>query len=218
MPKASNTVIPKKALNKNSVAFSKKTAEEAPASSINPSKFSASAEVDVNGRSTNAEEGLYKLLFTAVKKIYFAEQSLLTALPKMAKAAGSKGLQAAINTHLKQTKQQAVRLERVFSLLNKKPQAQKCDAFEGLLKEGEAVIESTDEGSPARDLGIIMSSQRVEHYEMVSYNGIIGLSAKIRLPKLKALLSESLEEEVETDKILAALFENGSTGNKSKTR
>lgn len=170
----------------------------------------------MNARSANTEESLFKLMFTAVKKIYWAEQSLLSALPKMVKAAGSRALQNAIATHIKQTKQQTSRLEEVFSLLGKTPQAQKCDAFEGLLKEGEASVESTDEGSAARDLGIIMSSQKVEHYEIASYNGIIGLSTKLGINKLKGLLTESLQEEVQTDNLLADLFENTSAGSSNK--
>ena len=100
------------------------------------------------------------------------------------------------------------RLEQVFELLGKKPQAKKCDAMEGLTKEGEGVIEDTDSGTPARDLGIIMSSQKVEHYEISAYTGLGKLAEKLGLSDAANILAETLAEEQESDEILAAIADN----------
>lgn len=118
-------------------------------------------------------DGLLKLFKGSLKDIYWAEKQLVKALPKMAKSAASTKLSDAILNYLEQTKTQVERLEQVFELLEKKPQARKCDAMEGLCKEGEAVVEETDKNTPFRDMGIIMASQEVEHYEITAYTGLI---------------------------------------------
>jgi len=112
---------------------------------------------------------LDKFFLDAVKDIYWAEKHLTKALPKMQKAATSEELQQAIEDHLAQTEQHVGRLEQVFELLEEKPQAKKCEAMDGITKEGESVIEETDEGSATRDVGIIGSAQKVEHYEIATY-------------------------------------------------
>ncbi len=126
----------------------------------------------------------------------------------MIKAAATKSLQDAITNHLEQTKTHVERLEQVFELLGKKPQAKKCDAMEGLTKEGEGVIEDTDTGTPARDIGIIMASQKVEHYEISSYTGLGKLAEKLGLSDVGNILAETLAEETEADNILAGIAEN----------
>ncbi len=153
----------------------------------------------------DAADGLFKLFTDAVKDIYWAEKQLIKSLPKMAKAAASSSVADAIADHLVQTKTHVERLEQVFELLDKKPQAKKCDAMEGLAKEGEGIIESTDQGTPARDIGIIMASQKVEHYEMATYTGLIKLAGKLNLPEVANILSATLTEEQEADLILAEI-------------
>jgi ferritin-like metal-binding protein YciE len=85
-------------------------------------------------------------------------------------------LKAAIEEHTAQTQEHVIRLEQVFEIMGKKAQAKKCDAMEGLVKEGESVIEDTQAGSMTRDVGIIMAAQKVEHYEIASYGTLVQLA------------------------------------------
>ena len=100
-----------------------------------------------------------------IKDIYWAEKHLVKTLPKMIKAATSAQLKSAFTNHLAQTKVHCERLEQVFGLLGKKPQAKKCEAMEGITKEGEGIIEETQAGTATRDVGLIFAGQKVEHYE-----------------------------------------------------
>lgn len=185
-------------------AFSKKNKNANP-SGDNPSKYQPTKDADMNMQSLDPEDGLLKLFTDSVKDLYWAENHLVKALPKMAKSASSTNLAQAIINHLEQTKTHVERLEQVFESLNKKPQAKKCDAMEGLVMEGEGVIEDTDAGTPARDLGIIMASQKVEHYEITAYNGLIKLAGKLGLSDAAEILAQTLTEEQESDEILAAI-------------
>src|SRR5690606_30638988 len=119
-----------------------------------------------NGKSNGAasDSMLMDLFKEELKDIYWAEKHLVKALPKMAKAATSDELAEAFNEHLEITKAQIERLEEVFGLIDKKPQAKKCEGMEGLVKEGESVIEDTEAGTSTRDAGLIISAQKVEHY------------------------------------------------------
>lgn len=184
------------------------TEEELNPSVENPSKFSPTSEANMDVQLLDPADGLLKLFTESVKDIYWAEKQLVKALPKMAKSAASAVLSDAINTHLDQTKMHVERLEQVFTLLDKKPRARKCDAMEGLTKEGEAVVEDTDKGTPARDLGIIMASQKVEHYEIAAYTGLVKLAGKLGLSEIADVLSETLAEEEETDAILSGIADN----------
>ncbi len=125
-------------------------------------------------KKSNAAPGannsqLEKLFTDQLKDIYWAEKQLTKALPKMRKAATTEQLQDAIEAHLEQTEAQVTRLEECFELLGKKAQAKKCDAMEGLIKEGESIVEDTEDGSMTRDAGIIGAAQKVEHYEIATY-------------------------------------------------
>jgi ferritin-like metal-binding protein YciE len=129
-------------------------------------------------------------------------------LPKMQKAATSEELQQAIEDHLGQTEEHVSRLEQVFQLLEEKPQAKKCEAMDGITKEGETVIEETDEGSATRDVGIIGSSQKVEHYEIATYGTLVQLAKTMGNEEIADLLAQTLEEEKQTDKLLSQIAEN----------
>ena len=205
MAKATPKKAAKKAAVKTPAAYAKKQPEKANTADDNSSKYQPTEDADMNAQSLEAEDGLLKLFTDSIKDIYWAENHLVKALPKMAKAASSKELSKAILTHLEQTKGHAERLQQVFESLGKKPQAKKCDAMEGLVMEGEGVIEDTDAGTPARDLGIIMASQKVEHYEITAYNGLIKLANKLGLNDVADVLSQNLAEEQQSDEILAGL-------------
>ena len=126
----------------------------------------------------------------------------------MQKAATTEELQTAIETHIGQTQVHVERLEEVFELLEEKPQAKKCDAMEGLVEEGESIIEETTEGTATRDVGIVLSAQKVEHYEISAYGGLATLAKTLGRDDIAEILAETLAEEKETDEILTAIAES----------
>ncbi len=175
------------------------------ASAMNPSKFEPTTEANMDLVSLDPEDGLNQLLVDCIKDLYWAENHLVKALPKMINAASLPSLKEALSVHLEETKGHVERLEQVFELLGEKPQAKKCDAMEGLTKEGEGTVESTDAGTPARNQGIIMSAQKVEHYEISSYTGLAKLAIKLGKADVAAILQTTLQEETASDDKLAAV-------------
>jgi ferritin-like metal-binding protein YciE len=173
----------------------------------NASKYQPSENTEVDELPLDPTDGLRKLFTDNIKDLYWAENHLVKALPKMAKAASSTALQDAILNHLEETKNHVQRLEQVFELLGRSPQAKKCDAMEGLTMEGEGIIETTDSGTPARNLGIVMASQKVEHYEIASYTGMIKLATKLGLTDIAGILSDTLAEEESSDSKLSQIGE-----------
>ena len=162
--------------------------------------------VKANTQETNSQ--LQKLFEDSLKDIYWAEKNLTKALPKMQKAATTEELKNAIEEHLAQTENQVARLEQVFELIGKKAQAKKCDAIEGLIKEGESIVEETEGGSMTRDVGIIMAAQKIEHYEIATYGGLAQIATTMGLDEAADLLNETLDEEKETDQLLTEIAEN----------
>ena len=155
---------------------------------------------------SQAAQDLRELFEAQLKDIYWAEKALTKALPKMAKNATSEELATALNDHLEETREQIVRLEQVFELLGKKAQAKKCDAMEGLLKEGEGIMEETAEG-PVRDAGIIAAGQKVEHYEIASYGTLAAFATLLGEDEVAGLLQATLEEEKAADSKLTQVAE-----------
>jgi ferritin-like metal-binding protein YciE len=151
---------------------------------------------------------LVKYFTDSLKDIYWAEKHLTKALPKMEKAATTEELKAAIEKHIAETEEHVTRLEQVFEILGEKAQAKKCDAMEGLVKEGETVIEETEDGSMTRDVGIIMAAQKVEHYEIATYGGLVQLAVTLGLDEAAGILEQTLEEEKQTDIGLTEIAEN----------
>ena len=147
---------------------------------------------------------LEELYVDELKDLYNAENQLVKALPKMAKAASSPELKAAFTEHLQQTKGHVQRLEKIFKDLDKSPKGKKCVAMEGLVDEGSEVMDEDFEGA-VMDAALIGAAQRVEHYEMAAYGTVIAF-AKVRGESDHAsLLQQTLDEEKETDKKLSAL-------------
>ena len=187
----------------SNTSFSKKNNKSIVPAKDNHSKIRPTKDADMDVMELDPSDGLIKLLTDGIKAMYWAENHLIKALPKMAKATSLKKLKQAILDHLEQTKIHVERLEQVFEILGKDPQACKCDAMEGLTKEGEGVIETTDTDTPARDLGIIMASQKVEHYEMSAYMGLIKLADNLGYEEIAGILNETLIEEEDSDALLA---------------
>jgi ferritin-like metal-binding protein YciE len=150
---------------------------------------------------------LEKFFIDSLKDVYWAEKHLTKALPKMQKAATTEQLQQAIEDHTVQTEEHVARLEQVFEMLGKKAQAKKCDGMEGLVKEGESVVEETEDGSMTRDVGIIVSAQKVEHYEIAAYGSLVTLAKTMGHDDVAEILAQTLEEEKETDQLLTEIAE-----------
>jgi len=162
-------------------------------------------------KKTGTGEGnsqLEKFFSDSLKDIYWAEKALTKSLPKMKRAATTEELKSAIEEHIGQTQEQVQRLEQVFELLGEKARAKKCDAMEGLIKEGESIVEETEKGSMTRDVGIIMAAQKVEHYEIATYGGLVSLARTLGKEDVAEILSTTLEEEKQTDQGLTEIAEN----------
>src|SRR4051812_36983160 len=138
---------------------------------------------------------LMELFTDEIRDIYWAEKHLVKTLPKMQKAANSEELANAFADHLEVTKTHVTRLEQVFEILGKKAQGKKCDAMEGITKEGESIIDETVKGTSTRDVGLIMAAQKVEHYEIATYGGLKQLATTLGLEEISDILNETLEEE-----------------------
>ncbi len=179
-----------KTTTKKVVGNLKKTTEK--------SKSTPRAKVGIVKPKKTAAEGLRDLLIASLKDIYWAEKALVKALPKMAKNATSVTLVTAINYHLSVTKQQAGRLEQVFKILGEKAVAKKCDAMEGLIKEGEGILKETEPG-PVRDAAIISASQKIEHYEIATYGTLASFAKTLGEDEVVQLLVQTLHEEKEAD-------------------
>jgi ferritin-like metal-binding protein YciE len=159
-------------------------------------------------RQQQSGSELEKFFYDSLKDIYWAEKHLTKAIPKLMKAASNQELVAALEEHLEVTEGHVERLEQVFELIGKKAQAKKCEAMEGLTKEAETVIEETEDGTSTRDVGIVMSAQKVEHYEIATYGGLAQLAKTMGLDEVKELLGQTLQEEKEADEVLTSIAEN----------
>jgi ferritin-like metal-binding protein YciE len=143
-----------------------------------------------------------------LKDIYWAEKHLTKALPKMQKAATSEELANAFEDHLAATEEHVNRLEQVFEMMGETARGKKCEAMEGLVKEGESVIEDTEKGSATRDVALIMAGQKVEHYEIATYGGLTQLAKTIGRDDIAEILGQTLAEEKETDELLTSIAES----------
>lgn len=151
-----------------------------------------------------AAKDLNDLFEDSLQDIYWAEKALVKALPKMTKNATSKKLKTNLEGHLSETQTQVQRLEKVFEMIGKKAKAKKCDAMEGLLKEGEGIIEETQIGA-VRDAGIIAACQKVEHYEIATYGTLISYANLLGHREASNVLSQTLHEEKNADEQLNTL-------------
>src|SRR6188508_3569442 len=150
---------------------------------------------------------LEKFFIDQLKDIYYAEQHLVKMLPEMQKAATSEELEDAFEEHLKQTERHVKRLEKVFQLVGKKAEGKKCEAIEGLTKEAKSIISETKEGSMTRDAALIIAAQKVEHYEIATYGGLVQLAITMNLHQVADLLDKTLQEEEGADHMLTHIAE-----------
>jgi ferritin-like metal-binding protein YciE len=150
------------------------------------------------------QQALRDLYIDELRDIYSAETQMVKALPKLAKAATSEQLRSGFEEHLEQTRGHVSRLEQIFEALEEKPTGKKCAGMEGLVKEGGERIKGDFEGE-VKDAGLIAAAQRVEHYEIAAYGSVRAFAELLNERKAVDLLSQTLEEEKETDKKLTEL-------------
>lgn len=176
----------------------KSTATKGTAAKATAANKATSSTRGVVKAKRSAAEGLRDLFVDSLKDIYWAEKALTKALPKMAKNATTPNLVAAINDHLAVTEGQVTRLEKVFASVGEKAVAKKCDAMDGLIKEGEGIMEETELGA-VRDAGIIAASQKIEHYEIATYGTLAAFAKTLGEDEAAELLEQTLNEEKEAD-------------------
>jgi ferritin-like metal-binding protein YciE len=150
------------------------------------------------------QKGLKELYIDELKDLYSAENQLVKALPKMAKAATSTKLRQGFEEHLEQTKGHVQRLEQIFESLDESPKGKKCTGMEGLIEEGSEITEEDFEG-PVLDAGLIGAAQRVEHYEIAAYGTARAFAEELGESKHVSLLEATLSEEEATDEKLTEL-------------
>lgn len=147
------------------------------------------------------------LFYETLKDIYYAERQIVKALPKMARGAQDPKLKAAFETHREETEGQIERLKQVFEILGKRAQGKTCDAIEGILSEGEEILDEF-KGTPALDAGLLAAAQAVEHYEISRYGTLHAWAEQLGMKDAAKLLAETLKEESETDDLLTDLAES----------
>ncbi len=150
------------------------------------------------------EKTLHDLFHDTLKDIYYAERKILKALPKMKRAAQSEELKAAFEKHREETEGHVERLVQVFEIIGKSARGKTCDAIEGIIAEGEEIIEEFKD-TPALDAGLISSAQAVEHYEITRYGTLKRWASELGLNDAAKLLDATLNEEAKTDSDLTKL-------------
>ncbi len=171
-------------------------------------KSASTTSTDSSSSPQNEDKPLMEFFVSALKDIYYAEHAMVEKLPKMREAATTEELQDAFEDHELLTRRQITRLEKVFREIGEEPAKQKCDAIEGLIKEAEKIIKSTPDGSMTRDAALIIAAQKIEHYEIATYGGLVQLAITLGYDKAVDLLEDTLEEEEETDFELTDIAES----------
>jgi ferritin-like metal-binding protein YciE len=153
-------------------------------------------------------EGLF---LETLKDIYYAERKILKSLPKMTRAAQSPDLKEAFTRHKEETEGQIERLQQVFELMGKRAQGKTCPAIDGILEEGEEIMDSF-KGAPALDAGLVAAAQAVEHYEMARYGTLRSWAQALGMTEAVGLIEQTLAEETKTDELLTQLAESTVNG------
>lgn len=162
------------------------------------------------------EKTLDDLFFATLKDIYYAEKKIARTLPKLRRYAQSKDLKAAFDKHHEETEEHIGRLQQVFEIIGKQPRGKTCDAIEGIIAEGEEIIEEFKD-TPALDAGLISAAQAVEHYEITRYGTLKRWAEELGLPEAAKLFDETLREEIKTDEDLTGLADS-SANERAKSR
>jgi ferritin-like metal-binding protein YciE len=158
-------------------------------------------------KSPTKSKELDTLFHEGLKDIYYAERRILRALPKMIRAAQSEQLKQAFQQHKDETEVQKDRLDQVFEMLGKRASGKTCPAIDGILEEGEEVMD-TFKGTPALDAGLVAAAQAVEHYEIARYGTLCAWAKVLGMQDAVNVLTQTLEEEKRTDEVLNQLAES----------
>jgi ferritin-like metal-binding protein YciE len=168
---------------------------------------SKKSQTSSQGMTDMDNSALHELFVNQLKDIMWAEKHLVKSLPKLVKAATSQELKEALQMHLEETEEQVNRLEQVFESIDEKVSSKKCEAMAGLVEEANDGVADTDEGTMVRDVSIIASAQKVEHYEIAAYGTLRTLAQVMGHSDAEQLLSETLEEEKNADQKLTEIAE-----------
>lgn len=152
------------------------------------------------GTASNLDE----LFMSSLQDLYDAEKQILEALPKMAKQASSRELRQALERHQRETEGQIERLEDIFEMMDQRAKGKSCEAIEGLIEEGEEMMEETDDPE-VRDAGLIAAEQAVEHYEIAKYGTLRAWAEQLGMQQAAQLLQQTLDEEKRTDALLTEI-------------
>ena len=169
---------------------------------------SSSRQRQRTSRSFKGESPLERFFLAMLKDIYYAEKKIIQSLPKMQAATTTEELKDAFEDHLHQTQRHVKRLEKVFEVLGQKAEGEKCEAIEGIAREVENIIGETEDGTMTRDAALIIAAQKVEHYEIATYGGLVQLAITMDLREAADLLDKTLIEEEDTDARLTEIAEN----------
>jgi ferritin-like metal-binding protein YciE len=164
--------------------------------------------LSITSQEETAVETLKEMFEETLKDVYFAENAIIKALPKMAEKAKSDDLKAAFEEHLEQTKGQLKRLDQVFKVIGSKAEGKECPALKGLVQETEELM-SEAKNPDVLDAGLIGCAQAVEHYEIARYGTLVAWAEQLKLEDAVGLLEETLEEEKATDEKLSELALGG---------
>jgi len=168
---------------------------------------STNATSSMKQKSEDELKPLQKFFMDALKDVYWAEKELVKALQTMEQAATSEELREAFEDHGLLTQKHVTRLEKVFKMLGQPAEAKKCDAMQGLINEAQEIIKNTPEGTMTRDAALIIAAQKVEHYEIATYGGLVQLALTLGEERASDVLERTLNEEEETDYQLTEIAE-----------
>lgn len=158
---------------------------------------------DADKVNVAADSSLYDFFKIQLREMYKAEKCLSKALLKIRDAATNEDLRNELNDHIAETEKQITRIEEIFRIMNLKPQTEKCPAIDALIAEAETVIEQTENGSSTRDAALIVAVQKIEHYEIGTYGGLVQFATNMGFETIAELLGQTLQEEKDTDILLS---------------
>lgn len=208
-----NTSSTKSGSSKSSSNGSSRSSSASRSGATSRSASRSGSSASPTSRSRNATKEvipgsmLHEFFMDTLKDIYWAEKAQVKAMQKMMKNSTTEDLKDAFEQHRMQTETHVERLEQVFEMMGKKPQAKKCQAMQGLIEESQEVMEETEDDTYTRDCALIVSAQKAEHYEIASYGSLVTLARAMGHSEAADLLQETLDEEKETDELLTQIAE-----------
>lgn len=159
-------------------------------------------------QQTEMHSMMEKFFVDQLRDLYYVEKNQIKALGRMAKKATTEELKEIFIEHQEVTQEQLSRLDQVFEIIGKRAQAKKCPAFDGLQEEMDDSVSETEDDTITRDVGLIVSAQKIEHYEIASYGCLSTLARTYGMQEVADLLQESLDEEKDADQQLTYIAEN----------